>query len=430
MIGNATPPVVYDVTRLVTRGLNTSPNGIDRVDFALARHFLSRGAVPLSCTALGPRLAETRKALDAIDEIEAFWREDADVGRDAVYPSVVAALKAPAGARVAKARLERKPGAERIARNWRALRDWALHLGRPLRDIPKGAVYFNGTQFLLDRPWYVRWLGSRPDVKPVSFVYDLLPVDQPHFFRPIEATLHPRRNRNICRFAAGVVVSARDVEARFRSFAAENGRAEIPVCVARLPVSPVFETQVAAPPELADVDYFVVCGTIEPRKNHLLLLNVWRELASGGRAPKLVVVGKRGWLNENVVDMMTRCPALAANVVEAAGLSTPGLRRLLAGARALLMPSFGEGFGLPVAEALVAGVPVIASDLDVFREVGGDAPDYLHPLDGLGWLQAIRDYAEPNSPRRAAALARMAEAKIVNAPDAFFETIDRFLATL
>jgi glycosyltransferase involved in cell wall biosynthesis len=173
-----------------------------------------------------------------------------------------------------------------------------------------------------------------------------------------------------------------------------------------------------------------VCGTIEPRKNHLLRLNVWRELASGGRAPKLVVVGKRGWLNENVVDMITRCPALAGHVIETAGLSTPGLRHLMSGARALLMPSFGEGFGLPVAEALVAGVPVIASDLDVFREVGGDAPDYLHPLDGLGWLQAIRDYSEPDSPRRAASLARMAQARIVNAPEAFFETIDAFLATL
>ncbi|WP_442756909.1 glycosyltransferase family 4 protein [Methylocystis sp. JAN1] len=424
------PPVVYDVTRLVTRGLNTSPNGIDRVDFALARRFLSRGAVPLSCTAFGPRLAETRKALEAIDEIESFWREDGDVARDAVYQAVVAALTAPKGARIARARLERKPGTERIARNWRALRDWALHLGRPPSEIPQGAVYFNGTQFLLDRPWYVRWLGSRPDVKPVSFVYDLLPVDQPQFFRPVEAMLHPRRNRNICRFAAGVVVSAREVATRFKAFAAENGRAEIPVCVARLPVSPVFEAATEPPRELAGVDYFVVCGTIEPRKNHLLLLNVWRELASRGRAPKLVVVGKRGWLNENVVDMMARCPALAANVVEAAGLSTPGLRQLMAGARALLMPSFGEGFGLPVAEALVAGAPVIASDLDVFREVGGAAPDYLHPLDGLGWLQAIRDYSEPESRRRAATLARMAEVKIVNAPDVFFETIETFLAAL
>jgi glycosyltransferase involved in cell wall biosynthesis len=423
-------PLVYDVTRLVTRALNPSPNGIDRVDFALARHFLERGATPLVCTALGPRLADPAKALRTIDEIESYWREAADAAGDAVYRSLVAAMTSPNVAPRKKARLERRPGFERISRNGRALRDWAFHLGRPLGEVPLDAVYFSATQFLLDRPWYVGWLDARPDVKPVSFVHDLLPVDHPEFFRPVEARLHPERNRNVCRFAAGVVVSSRTLAARFARFAAQNGRADMPVCVARLPVSPVFATPVPPPAELAGVDYFIVCGTIEPRKNHLLLLNVWRELATSGAEPKLVVVGKRGWLNENVVDLMTRCPSLRASVVEAGGLSTPGLRRLMAGARALLMPSFGEGFGLPLAEALVAGAPAIASDLDIFREVGGAAPDFLHPLDGLGWLQAIKDYCAPDSARRAATLARMAKAPATNAPETFFASIDRFLENL
>lgn len=424
-------PVVYDVTRLVTRALNPSPNGIDRIDFALARHFLSTpGAGALICTALGPRLTDAARALETVRAIESYWREDGDPAQDAVYRSIVAALKSADSASAAQVRLERRPGFERVARNWRAMRDWAFHLGRPLAEVPRGAIYLNATQFLLDRPWYVRWLDARPDVKPVCVVYDLLPVDFPEFFRPIEATLHPRRNRNICRFASGVVVSAEDVARRLAAFAAENGRADLPICVTRLPVSPIFETQLAPPEELAGVDFFVVCGTIEPRKNHLLLLNVWRELVRKGAAPKLVVVGKRGWLNEAVIDMMARSPALRAHVIEAGGLSTPGLRRLMGGARALLMPSFGEGFGLPVAEALIAGVPVIASNLDVFREVGGDAPDYLDPLDGLGWMQAIRDYAAPDSPRRAATMARMKATKIANNPDGFIESIERFLATL
>jgi len=117
----------------------------------------------------------------------------------------------------------------------------------------------------------------------------------------------------------------------------------------------------------------------------MTLLNVWRRLAErpGPATPKLVVVGKRGWLNENVTDLMSRSPALRASVIEASGLSTPALRRLLAGARALLMPSFAEGFGLPVAEALAAKVPVIASNLEVFQEFGGDAPCIL--IRWMGW---------------------------------------------
>lgn len=424
------PAVVYDVTRLVTRGLNLAPNGIDRVDFALARHFIEAGATPLACAALGPRLADRDDALAAIAAIEAFWREDADVSRDAVYLALVAALTAPYDAARRPLRLARRPAGEQILRNGRALLDWGLRLGRPPTAAPAGAVYLNATQFLLDRPWYVHWLTARPDVSMVAFVHDLLQVDHPEFFRPREAALHPRRNRAICRRAAGVLAASETVARRFERFAAENGRHDLPVRVAPLPPAPVFTLPQAPPEELAGADYFVVCGTIEPRKNHLLLFNVWRELARTARPPKLVVVGKRGWLNETVVDMMSRAPALRASVIEAGGLSTPGLRRLIAGARALLMPSFGEGFGLPVVETLACGAPVIASDLAVFRETAGDAPDYLDPLDGPGWRQAVRDYAEPGSRRRAAALSRMAGRSFAAPPSVFFETVEAFLADL
>ena len=80
-------------------------------------------------------------------------------------------------------------------------------------------------------------------------------------------------------------------------------------------------------------------------------------------------------------------------------LSTPALAALVRGARALLMPSFAEGYGIPVAEALSLGTPVIASDLPVFREVAGPAAELLHPLDGPGWLAALRRHAR-NGRRR------------------------------
>lgn len=420
------PPIVYDVTRLVTRALNAAPNGIDRVDFLLARHFLEKGATPLACTALGPRLGDAGRALATLGAIESCWRETGDAESDAAYRFVVDALRGRADA-PAQARITSESLVARVLRNGGALRDWGLRLGRPPRMAPPGAVYVNATQFLLDRPWHVRWLAARPDVKTVAFVHDLLPIDHPEFFRPGEAALHPRRHRNICRLASGVVVASRAVARRFEDFAKENGRERLPICVAPLPVAPVFAQAATAPDELAGVAYFVACGTIEPRKNHLLLLNVWRELAARGDAPKLVIIGKRGWLNENVVDMLQRYPRLRAHVIEASGLSTPGLRRLMAGARALLMPSFGEGFGLPVAEALAAGTPVVSSDLEVFREIAGAGPAYLHPLDGPGWMQAVQDFAAPGSPRRAAALARMAGGGFVASPVMFLKTVDAFI---
>jgi glycosyltransferase involved in cell wall biosynthesis len=65
-----------------------------------------------------------------------------------------------------------------------------------------------------------------------------------------------------------------------------------------------------------------------------------------------------------------------------------------------------EGYGMPVAEALSVGIPVICSDLPVLREVGGEAPDYLDPLDGPGWKAAILDHAV-RGPGHTAQMARL-----------------------
>lgn len=64
---------------------------------------------------------------------------------------------------------------------------------------------------------------------------------------------------------------------------------------------------------------------------------------------------------------------------------------------------------MPVVEALAAGVPVICSDIVAHREVGGDGPDYLDPLDGLGWMRAIEAYSQPDAPARAAQIARLVD---------------------
>ena len=177
--------------------------------------------------------------------------------------------------------------------------------------------------------------------------------------------------------------------------------------------------------------YFVCVGTIEARKNHLLLLNSWRRLSRelGDRAPVLVLVGQRGWEIENVIDMLDRCPALRDTVIEHNALSDAAMVPLLRGARALMLPSFAEGFSLPVIEALQLGVPALCSDIPALRETGGAVPEFLDPLDGPGWHQAILDYAAPQSPRRAAQLARLAAWRPPRW-DAYFAAVDRFIANV
>jgi glycosyltransferase involved in cell wall biosynthesis len=95
-------------------------------------------------------------------------------------------------------------------------------------------------------------------------------------------------------------------------------------------------------------------------------------------------------------------------VIELSRCDDATLGAYMRGARALLFPSFVEGYGLPLVEALAVGTPVIASDLGVFRELAGNIPDYFSPIDGLGWSRAIEAYAQPDSALREAQLARLA----------------------
>jgi glycosyltransferase involved in cell wall biosynthesis len=154
---------------------------------------------------------------------------------------------------------------------------------------------------------------------------------------------------------------------------------------------------------------FVVLGTIEARKNHLMLLQIWERLILqfGIEAPRLLIIGQRGWECEQVFDLLDRSDLLRKAVVELSNCSDEALASHLASARALLFPSLIEGYGLPLIEALRAGTPVIASDLPVFREIGEGIPDFLDPLDEAAWEQAILDYAERGSRARQKQLQRL-----------------------
>jgi glycosyltransferase involved in cell wall biosynthesis len=228
-------------------------------------------------------------------------------------------------------------------------------------------------------------------MRSVFFIHDLLPLQSPEFFRPAERQRHLRRLKTLARYGDAAIVSTRITREALMDQLSVIGRRDMPVLVAPPPVESLFTVEPA--PRGQDArPYFVMVGTIEPRKNHLTLLHAWREIVEtcGSDAPRLVIAGERGWENEQVMDLIDRCPMLQRHVILASGLPTKGLARLIAGARALLAPSFAEGYGLPVVEALAAGTPVIVSDITVFHEIARDRATFVDPMDGPGWKAAIQ----------------------------------------
>jgi len=136
--------------------------------------------------------------------------------------------------------------------------------------------------------------------------------------------------------------------------------------------------------------YFLYVGTIEPRKNLLALVRAFERLAAGRRSPpQLVLCGHQGWKNEEILREFERLAQ--RELLRFLGhVPTADLAPLYAGALALTYPSIYEGFGLPVAEAMATGCPVLCSDRASLPEVGGDAPLYVDPDDEGAILEGLR----------------------------------------
>jgi glycosyltransferase involved in cell wall biosynthesis len=403
-------PIAFDLTRLVTRLRHASPSGIDRVDLAYARAFLGRSGqgVGVVSTAFGPRILDRDRALAIVGAVAAGWVEDRNAASDPVYRGLAARCGDPASAfGPASPAAEPAVGAaERRRIQARTTADIALR-GRPVAALPRDALYLHTSHLRLDDPRRFDWLYARPDVRAAFFVHDLIPITHPEYGRPGEADRHRARMRTIGRHAAAILVNSTDTGQRTLDHFAAEGFGRPPVAVGHLGVEPAFGREGAL--FRPDRPTFLVCGTIESRKNHLLLFQVWRLLAEryGAATPRLIVVGRRGWEAESAVDMLERCPGVRAHVIEATGLSTHGLAALMRSSTALLMPSFTEGYGIPVVEAAASGLPVLASDIPVHREIAGDFALFRDPLDGMGWVEAIEALAQPDSPLRAELVERL-----------------------
>jgi glycosyltransferase involved in cell wall biosynthesis len=140
-------------------------------------------------------------------------------------------------------------------------------------------------------------------------------------------------------------------------------------------------------------DYVVFTGAREPRKNLATLLEAHRRARATGPVPDLVLVGPSGWGG----DLSAGHPGVHVT----GWLDRQELVSVVAGARASVLPSHYEGFGLPVLEAMAAGTAVLASDIPAHREVAGTFATLVAPTDTDAWAEALLALA-PTEPDPAA----------------------------
>jgi glycosyltransferase involved in cell wall biosynthesis len=398
-------PVLLDISRLIWRGRRTGPSGIDRVELAYAQYFLAADAsrpayavVHLLGWLFGISPSGARRFVQAV---AARWEGGAPEANRRHSSGLLALYRTL------------------FLSRWRL----GFQLRRQLKAHREPPIFLVVSHHHLSREYTVRRIRRSFGARCACFLHDLIPIDCPEYFQPGKEQGYWRVARTITRHFDAVIANSETTADSLRHIRSSEPNPTLPAAnihVARpgatafprplnMPVVPrAMVPKARVPPGPQSVAYFIVLGTIEPRKNHLLLLNLWSRFATTmATPPRLLVVGARGWENEQAVDMLERSRRLRGLVEEHNRLSDTAIGSLLSQARALLLPSFAEGFGLPLAEALASGVPVICSDIPVFREVGGEVPDYLDPLDLFAWRDAIVDYSEPDSARRAAQMQRL-----------------------
>lgn len=144
--------------------------------------------------------------------------------------------------------------------------------------------------------------------------------------------------------------------------------------------------------ECAKKPTFLMVGTLEPRKGHTQVIKAFEEMWSMNVDINLAIVGKQGWMVESLISSIKNHPELHKRLFWLEGISDEFLDKMYNISTCLIIASYGEGFGLPLIEAAQKGLPILARDIPVFREVAGDHAYYFEANTSADLSTAIQDW--------------------------------------
>ena len=244
--------------------------------------------------------------------------------------------------------------------------------------------------------WYHR------GIKIFFVVYDLLPISLPQCFPDGAQALHQLWLECISCFS-GVMCISNSVADEFKVWAKTKNLQQLQQFkIDWFHLGSDIENSVATTGMLDNsglvlkqsIHYptFIMVGTIEPRKGHVQTLKAFEQLWQQSNNINLIFIGKRGWLVDEFIDVLSCHPELGKRLFWLEGISDEYLEKIYATSACLIAASESEGFGLPLIEAARHKLPIIARDIPVFREVAGGYAFYFNGKEPVDLADVIKNW--------------------------------------
>lgn len=236
-------------------------------------------------------------------------------------------------------------------------------------------------------------LKSAQAFKIGQIIYDMLPATQPAFFVPGMPEQFSRYMEKIFSLADIIFAISKATKDDILGFQKTRGLLPVTIKVFRLGEDFVKLDPIKPKMDIVSDKYVLCVGTIEARKNHMLLYYAMKEAIRLNKPiPPIVIAGKRGWLVEDFLYLTENDPQLKNKIMFINNATDQELAWLFKNCLFTVYPSLYEGWGLPVAESLFYGKFCLASNSSSIPEVAGDLIDYFSPTDPHALFELMVEY--------------------------------------
>ena len=255
----------------------------------------------------------------------------------------------------------------------------------------------NDLIFLPDAYWSFNVLSiakrykAKNRVPVITLVHDIIPIRYPQFFDSLRINVLTKHINDMTDYSDGFICASKNSADELKNYLKKRQLSKNGCELIKKPIDYFYQGNNFA--EIKDIsglsirsdiknilknkNAFLMVGTVEPRKNHIFVLDIFEKLWENGFEAHLIIIGAIGWNCDNIIKRFQNSKYLDSYLFVYHDINDAELDYLYKNSKALIIPSIAEGFGFPLVEAAQNNINVFASDIPVFREIGGDYPVYF-----------------------------------------------------